>query len=153
MKQAKTSLKEGASFMPEAGAELTVTMTDITTAGFCARGARRFFEEHELDFRGFLKQGIDAQTLLETGDARAIKTVEGKIEREWLATDLEGLTITVDDLKASRKCNAGARKIASREQIDWSNFIEDGISAKRLLATGDRDALKVIRDKLERARG
>lgn len=60
-------------------------MTDITKAGYCARGARVFFQERDLDFRAFLKDGIDAQILIDTGDARAIKTVERKIEREGRA--------------------------------------------------------------------
>lgn len=53
----------------------TVTMSHLQRCGFCARGARRWFEGQNLDFRDFLKRGIDAETLRATGDARALAAV------------------------------------------------------------------------------
>lgn len=53
-----------------------VRIDDITRAGHCASGARRWFEAHGLDFRDFLKNGLAAETLLATGDALAVRVVE-----------------------------------------------------------------------------
>ena len=53
-----------------------VKMVHLQRCGFCARGARRWFEAHNLDFRDFLKCGIDAETLRATDDARAQRAVE-----------------------------------------------------------------------------
>jgi arsenate reductase-like glutaredoxin family protein len=53
-----------------------VTMAHLQRCGFCARGARRWFEAYKFDFREFLKCGIDAETLRATGDARALKAVK-----------------------------------------------------------------------------
>lgn len=135
------------------GSGLIVTMTDIALAGYCPSGARSWFGRKELDFRGFLKNGIAAEDLLATGDAMAINTVERKIEREWLDGDPSDLVLTIDDVRESRKCAAGVRGWALRNGLDYNRFLERGISARELLATHDRHALRMIRDKLERSRG
>jgi hypothetical protein len=41
-------------------------------------GIRRWFESHGFDFKLFLKEGIDVETFLATGDAYAIEIVEKK---------------------------------------------------------------------------
>jgi len=61
---------------------MRITITDIRNAGHCVAGARTWFGEYDLDFRDFLKNGIDADVLLATGDAMAVQVVERKIERE-----------------------------------------------------------------------
>lgn len=53
-----------------------VTITDIREAGFCAGGARRWFESYDLDFRDFVKNGISAEALLATNDSYADRVVE-----------------------------------------------------------------------------
>lgn len=139
--------------MSLSGAEdLHISMTDITQAGYCARGTKGWFERKGLDFRAFLKEGIAAEDLLATEDAMAVRVVESKIQREWIDGDPASLTITFADMKASRKCAKGSRALAARYGLDWNDFLANGISAERLLATGHRDALRVIRDKLERSR-
>lgn len=42
----------------------------------CVPGARIWFKEHDLDFRDFLRNGIDEEILLATGDAFALAVVE-----------------------------------------------------------------------------
>lgn len=61
---------------------MRITITDIRAAGHCVAGARGWFRTYDLDFRDFLKNGIDAEVLLATGDALAEQVVERKIERE-----------------------------------------------------------------------
>ena len=50
-------------------------MNDARKAGFCARGIKAWFDERELDFRAFLRDGIEEDVLLETGDALALRVV------------------------------------------------------------------------------
>lgn len=50
--------------------------------GFCRSGARAWFVEHSLDWRAFVRHGIDTETLLATGDALAVATVEWAKECE-----------------------------------------------------------------------
>jgi hypothetical protein len=64
-----------------AAVDLTITMTDVARAGYCARGARRWFEQHGIDFRSFLKDGIPASELLEKGDGLAVRVVAKARER------------------------------------------------------------------------
>ena len=44
--------------------------------GYCHRQARAFFERQGWDWLAFVREGIDAQLLLDTGDALAITLVE-----------------------------------------------------------------------------
>lgn len=53
--------------------------------GFCRSGARAWFAEHSLDWRAFVRHGIDAETLLATGDALAVATVAWAKECEGRA--------------------------------------------------------------------
>lgn len=53
-----------------------ITMNDVIKAGHCARGARRWFENHGMDFRDFLKNGIDEKQFVEQGDHLARDVVD-----------------------------------------------------------------------------
>lgn len=56
--------------------EVIVTLKDIRKLQYCSKGARAFFEKHELSWSDFLTNGIPASELLKTGDAMATKAVE-----------------------------------------------------------------------------
>jgi len=55
---------------------MIITMRDIRRAKMCSVGARAFFIRHGLDWQSFLKQGIDSDKVLATGDAMAKRVVE-----------------------------------------------------------------------------
>lgn len=57
-------------------------MRDIRAVKMCSRGTRAFFIKHDLDWDEFLSEGIEAQKLLDTGDAMAIKVVENACGRK-----------------------------------------------------------------------
>lgn len=59
-----------------------ITMRDIRAVKMCSRGTRAFFIKHDLDWDEFLSEGIEAQKLLDTGDAMAIKVVENACGRK-----------------------------------------------------------------------
>lgn len=56
--------------------EVIVTMAHIRQAQMCSRGARAFFVRHGLDWASFLRGGVPARALAETGDAMALHVVE-----------------------------------------------------------------------------
>lgn len=60
-------------------ADLRITITDCRRVGFCASGIKRWFEGYGLDFRDFLKNGIDAEAFLATGDGQAEQVVRRKM--------------------------------------------------------------------------
>lgn len=57
--------------------DMRITIDDVRRY-HCSRGARRWFEQHGLDFRRFLEHGIDAEEFLATGDWRAQQIVDAK---------------------------------------------------------------------------
>ena len=63
-------------------ANVTVTIDDVRAVGLCVNGSRAWFERHGLDFRAFLRDGLDAETLLATGDAMALRVVEHAYTRQ-----------------------------------------------------------------------
>ncbi len=54
-------------------------------------------------------------------------------------------TVHVQDLRTARLCLRGARGWFRRHGFDWSDFLAQGIAAGRLTATGDANALRVVR--------
>jgi len=58
--------------------EERIHIADIRAAGFCVKGARKWFELHGLDFKAFLREGLPAADLIAAGDALARKVVEAK---------------------------------------------------------------------------
>ena len=132
---------------------LHITITDVRLAGFCVSGVKRWFDGQPIDFRAFLKNGVTADELLATGDAMAARVVAAKIKREWLDGSPEGIIITVDDMRASSQCAGGSRAFAAKAGLDWQSFLNNGIPAMQLIASGDPVAVRVVRDKMERERG
>ena len=61
---------------------VNVTITDIRLAGHCVAGARDWFKAYDLDFREFIRNGMDSDILLATGDGLAVQVIERKLERE-----------------------------------------------------------------------
>lgn len=53
-----------------------ITINDIRSTGHCVRGIKRWFDANRLDFVDFMVNGIEAQKLLDTGDALGIQVVE-----------------------------------------------------------------------------
>jgi hypothetical protein len=53
-----------------------VKMVHLRKARMCSRGARAFFVRHNLDWDAFLREGVPAEALAETGDAMALEVVE-----------------------------------------------------------------------------
>lgn len=55
---------------------MIITMQHCREIGYCAFGVRKFMQRHGLDFKKFLKVGLDEKHFLDTGDALALKLVE-----------------------------------------------------------------------------
>jgi len=125
--------------------DLRITVTDVQLAGYCiGKGAKPWFKAHGLDFRDFLKNGILAADLIAAGDAHAVRVVEAKLQRDIEVPD--DLVITAEDVRASMKCDEGAVEWAERHGFDY----ERGVRARALIATGDREAIRIVRDRLSR---
>ena len=60
-----------------------ITINDIRLAGHCPAGARDWFRDHGLDFKGFLRDGARASELLAVEDnGLAVQVIERKKARE-----------------------------------------------------------------------
>ena len=63
------------------------------------------------------------------------------------------LIATIDDVRQSGICVAGARRWFEQHGFDFKDFIVNGIAAASLAATGDASALRVVQTAQERAGG
>ena len=52
-----------------------VTLQDLRASRLCFQGARPWFQRHGLDWQDFLKDGLDAEILVATGDALALRVI------------------------------------------------------------------------------
>lgn len=55
---------------------MIIRMRDIRAAGMCSRGARAWFIKYGFDWADFLKNGIDSDRVLSTGDIQGLRVVE-----------------------------------------------------------------------------
>ena len=62
--------------------DLTVTQLHLRTVpglrrtpGYCVPKSREWAQRHGIDFKAFMRDGIDADVLLATGDALALRLV------------------------------------------------------------------------------
>ena len=69
---------------------LIITIDDVRATGLCVNGTRTWFARRDLDFRAFLRDGLDADTLLATGDAMAQRVVNhARTHRDQHVASLE----------------------------------------------------------------
>lgn len=61
---------------------LIITRSHMDELGYCARGARRWFDRMGLDWPAFVRDGIDAEVLLATGDAMAARLVQHVMDKD-----------------------------------------------------------------------
>ena len=52
--------------------------------------------------------------------------------------------VTMKHIRQSAMCSRGTRDFFLRHGFDWSDFLENGIPAEKLAATGDAMALQVV---------
>lgn len=60
------------------------------------------------------------------------------------------VTIRVDDLRKSGVCPRASAWF-ERHGLDWRDFVRNGISGERLIATGDAIAIRVVAEARARA--
>lgn len=51
--------------------------------------------------------------------------------------------VTMRDIRAARMCSRGARAFFVRHNLDFNDFLTNGIAAEKLEATGDAMAARV----------
>lgn len=56
--------------------QIKVKMIHVRQAKMCSRGARAFFEKHNLDWQKFLDEGLPVEIIEATGDAMALQVAK-----------------------------------------------------------------------------
>lgn len=56
----------------------------------------------------------------------------------------EPVIVRMRHIRQARLCSDGARGFWARHNLDWTDFLKNGIDADKLAATGDANALKVV---------
>lgn len=55
---------------------MIIYINDLRQSGYCVEGIRQWFEERDLDFRDFVRNGIAADILIGYGDALVDKAID-----------------------------------------------------------------------------
>lgn len=48
-------------------------------------------------------------------------------------------------IRQAKMCSSGAREFFKRHGLDWQDFLNNGIDAEKLRATGDAMAIQVVK--------
>lgn len=59
-------------------------------------------------------------------------------------TDTRDVVVRMEHMRKARMCSRGVREFFVQHELDWSDFLKNGIPASRLAATGDAMALRVV---------
>lgn len=59
-----------------------ITLSDLRVGGYCVDGSRRWFEAQQLDFRDFIRNGIDVETVRPIDDPIVRRCIQIAEERE-----------------------------------------------------------------------
>lgn len=55
------------------------------------------------------------------------------------------LIVKMSHIRQAKMCSGGAREFFARHELDWQDFLKNGIDAEALRKTGDAMALKVVK--------
>lgn len=55
---------------------MIIRMIHVRQANYCSKGARQFFQKHDIDWTSFVKHGIDESELAHIDDAMLAKVIE-----------------------------------------------------------------------------
>jgi len=56
----------------------------------------------------------------------------------------DDFTVTIDDVRGAGHCVRGAKQWFERYKLDFRAFLDEGIPASKLLATGDAYGIQVV---------
>lgn len=69
--------------MTEVSSEPRIYMRHIRKAGRCASGTSNWWKKHNLDWKDFVRNGIDGEVLVKIGDPMAMQVVKiARAERD-----------------------------------------------------------------------
>lgn len=112
--------------------------------------ARNVFERHGLDWQSFTENGIESDTLRATEDALAIKLAEAAETYEQpMETKSGELRVHHRHIRAANICMRGSRAFFAKHNLDWSDFLANGIPVKKLEEIGDPIALRAAQKAIE----
>lgn len=57
---------------------------------------------------------------------------------------MSSLIVRMEHIRKAEICASGARHFFKRHNLNWSDFLENGIEAEKLLATKDAQAALVV---------
>lgn len=69
------------------------------------------------------------------------------------AQDTGDFIVTIADVRKSGHCASGAREFFESNNLDFRDFLKNGVKASVLLATGDARAVQVVNRTRERRYG
>lgn len=55
---------------------MIITTSHARDSGFCVSGIKKYFEQHGLDYRQFIKHGLDEETIASTNTEFSRRIIE-----------------------------------------------------------------------------
>lgn len=122
----------------------------IRAASIPPNVARNVFERHGLNWQAFTDEGINATDLRATEDAIAIKLADFAVQYEQPMETASGeLRVHHRHIRAANICMRGSRAFFAKHNLDWNDFLANGIPVKKLEEIGDPIALRAAQKAIE----
>ncbi len=65
---------------------------------------------------------------------------------------MEQVTVRMEDMRALRYCARGVREFFARHELDYTDFLQNGVPAEKLLEASGNDAMAVAAVEVARGR-
>lgn len=122
----------------------------LRVAGISAGVARNVFERHGISWQAFTEEGVGITDLRATEDAIAIKLADAATQYEQpIETSSGEIRVHHRHIRAANICMRGSRAFFAKHNLDWSDFLANGIPVKTLEKIGDPIALRAAHEAIE----
>lgn len=146
-------MAKGKSAKAKAASEVTsgrVFLFHLRAARVPPKIARHVFEKQGLDWLEFTKSGIDVADLRATGDAIAIKIADvARVENLPMEGKDGELRVFMRHVRSAELCKKGSQDFFRKHNLDYQDFLKNGILVSKLEEIGDPIALRAAREAVE----
>lgn len=112
--------------------------------------ARNVFEKYGLDWLEFTKHGVPAADLAATEDAIALKIADVANAEEQPIDSADGeVRVYMRHVRSANLCKKGSQAFFRKHELDWADFLKNGIPVSKLEEIGDPIALRAAHEAIE----
>jgi hypothetical protein len=125
-------------------------MEHVRAAGVSPTVARKLFERNGISWAAFTAEGVNVTDLRAVNDPFAEKIVNAAVAESLPMEDGTGeIRVFMRHVRSAQICSKGSREFFRKHDLDWGDFLSNGITVSKLEEIGDPIALRAAREAVE----